>query len=282
MLFRSFDTYFGVNYFSPDITMGAAAALTGGGLGPLARAGAAAAAIAETLGGAQLIADVKAAVVASDSIFLNAVIAECEFGPSPTGARGATGMTGPTGTSGTDGARGATGMTGMTGMTGPTGVSGTDGQNGARGATGMTGMTGMTGPTGVAGAGSPIVFNTGTGTLSTGPAVTTSFVGLGSAIAGTGGDTTARVVMPTDGTINSLYIVLSGTPGSGKSYTFTVIQNGVVTSLNCMITGTVDTTCSDLGNSFGVLAGDTISIRSVAAGTPAGRTAAASVLLSPP
>lgn len=86
----------------------------------------------------------------------------------PTGPTGPTGLTGPTGPTGPTGATGAAStVTGPTGSTGPTGATGATGA--ASTVTGPTGSTGPTGPTGATGAASTVTGPTGS-TGPTGPA----------------------------------------------------------------------------------------------------------------
>ena len=81
-----------------------------------------------------------------------------DTGPAgPTGATGATGAQGPQGIQGETGPAGPTGATGATGATGPTGPTGPQG---------ATGATGPQGPSGVVAATSPIVYDSGTQTIS--------------------------------------------------------------------------------------------------------------------
>lgn len=77
----------------------------------------------------------------------------------PTGPAGATGATGATGAAST--VTGPTGSTGATGPTGPTGATGA-----ASTVTGPTGSTGPTGPTYVQNVTTPILYDSGTKTLS--------------------------------------------------------------------------------------------------------------------
>jgi len=92
--------------------------------------------------------------------------------PGPTGPTGPTGaasvVTGPTGPSGAAGAASTvTGPAGATGATGATGAASTvTGPTGATGSTGATGPTGATGATGVVTATDPIVYTSGTQTVS--------------------------------------------------------------------------------------------------------------------
>jgi hypothetical protein len=81
----------------------------------------------------------------------------------------------------------------------------------------------------------------------------------------TNGNATASI----SGTLSNFSVVLSGTPGGGNSYTFTVRVNGVATALTCNATGT---TCSS--DAFvSVTAGDTINVEIVANSTPTARNA---------
>lgn len=82
-------------------------------------------------------------------------------------------------------------------------------------------------------------------------------------------------VCSTAGTIDSLYVKLSGAPGtggSGKSYTFTLRKNGVDTALTCTITDTA-TTGNDTGHSVSFAAGDILTIGVTPANTPTARNA---------
>lgn len=83
---------------------------------------------------------------------------------------------------------------------------------------------------------------------------------------GTEGDCSAPC--PVAGTFSKLYIALSAAPGGGKSYIFTLMKNGVATALTCTITGAVATTGSDTSNSVAVVAGDLLSIKGDATGSP--------------
>ncbi len=65
--------------------------------------------------------------------------------------------------------------------------------------------------------------------------------------------------MPVAGTVSDFYVILNGSPGSGKSFTFVVRKNGANTPVTCTISGTA-TTGSDLTNSVSFAAGDRISI----------------------
>jgi hypothetical protein len=83
-----------------------------------------------------------------------------------TGATGATGPQGPQGDQGIEGVKGDTGDTGPAGPTGATGPQGPQGIQGETGPQGATGATGPQGPSGVVAAISPIVYDSGTQTIS--------------------------------------------------------------------------------------------------------------------
>lgn len=74
-------------------------------------------------------------------------------------------------------------------------------------------------------------------------------------------------VVSTVGTFNTLNISIATAPGASKSWTFVVRKNEINTTLTCAISGTA-TSCSDLVNSFSVVAGDRITIKVTPSGTP--------------
>jgi hypothetical protein len=80
-------------------------------------------------------------------------------------------------------------------------------------------------------------------------------------------ETDSQIIVPTAGTINNLYVKLSNTPGSTKSFQFTLVQNGSTTTLDATVSGT-GTTASDTTHSVSVAAGDTLTMRSVPTNTP--------------
>ncbi len=115
------------------------------------------------------------------------------------------------------------------------------------------------------------------GTIS---ATVTDFMSIGHFIPPNATENLVSDVFPAAGVIDQMQCWLNGAPGtasSGKSYAFTVIQNGNTgspTSLACTITDTA-TTAQDLnaGHAVTVAALDTISIQSVPTGTPSVRQA---------
>lgn len=70
-------------------------------------------------------------------------------------------------------------------------------------------------------------------------------------------------------TIDNLRVVIPTAPGTGKSWAWTIMQNGVATSLTCTIADT-NTSAQDLnaGHAVSFAAGDLISIRETPSGTP--------------
>lgn len=107
--------------------------------------------------------------------------------------------------------------------------------------------------------------------ITLGTAATTYLSVMGSNVPGT---TLANLdqVVPAAGTISRIFIELNNSPGSGKSYAFTLLKNGSTTALTCTVSDT-GTTCNDTGNSVSFAAGDTIALQSVPSGTPTARTA---------
>lgn len=79
------------------------------------------------------------------------------------------------------------------------------------------------------------------------------------------------------GKLTNFYVELHGSPGAGKSYTFTLRINGVDTALVVAIADAA-TSGSDLVNEVNVSAGDLLSISCVPAGTPTARKARWSML----
>jgi len=89
-----------------------------------------------------------------------------------------------------------------------------------------------------------------------------------------------QIVVPTSGTLKSLYNTLSAAPGLGKSYQYTLMVNGVASSLQTTIANSA-TTANDTVNTVSVSAGDTITLRCVPSGTPSSATPSFSMLFAP-
>jgi hypothetical protein len=76
--------------------------------------------------------------------------------------------------------------------------------------------------------------------------------------------------MPTAGTISNFYVRLTGSPGTGNNYIFTVRKNGSSTTVTCTVSDST-TSCTDTGHSVSFVAGDTIDIMSVPNSNPTGQ-----------
>ena len=74
-----------------------------------------------------------------------------------------------------------------------------------------------------------------------------------------GTESNRKQLISAPGKLKNLYVQLSGTPGGGGIYTFTLMVNGANTTLEVAITG--GTTGSDVSSEIDVSAGDEVSIR---------------------
>lgn len=82
-------------------------------------------------------------------------------------------------------------------------------------------------------------------------------------------ETQASGIIPTSGTLDSLYVTSGVAPGAATSFTFTLYLNGVSQgSSACAISGASATSCSVTGLSIAVVAGDLVSTEAVPSGTP--------------
>lgn len=79
-------------------------------------------------------------------------------------------------------------------------------------------------------------------------------------------------LVSTPGTLRNLRVALTGPPGAGNSYSFTVRKNGADTGLTVTISDS-DTDGSDLSNSVTVVAGDRITLKMVPTSTPTAQQA---------
>jgi hypothetical protein len=149
---------------------------------------------------------------------------------------------------------------------GPTGA---DGDPGPAGPTGV-GETGATGPSGT----SVVIGGTGATQLS---AAATNFVAAG-AFAVNISQTVVAAPIPSGGPVTNLQVRLTGNPGAGKTYTFTVIRNGAATGLTCLVTGGTATTCTATDATVWA-AGDTISLQATPTSNPTQRSVAWSVTI---
>ncbi len=82
--------------------------------------------------------------------------------------------------------------------------------------------------------------------------------------------TESNVSVPSSvsGTLGTLEVKLGAAPGSGASYTMTVMQNGTPGAVTCTVSGATATTCTDLVDTVSIVAGDTVSLRVVPSGGP--------------
>ncbi len=100
------------------------------------------------------------------TLFLATSVFAADSGNRAGGPPGPQGIQGIQGIPGTNGTNGSNGSAGATGATGPQGIQGIAGATGSAGSTGATGATGATGPSGVVAATAPILYNSGTQTVS--------------------------------------------------------------------------------------------------------------------
>ena len=164
----------------------------------------------------------------------------------PQGAQGPQGATGPQGDAGPQGATGDTGSQGPQGTQGPQGPQGTQGPQGATGSAGAT----------------PAIFG-GSGGSNLG-ASSTHYVGVG--VTNTN-EAVSQVPAPRSGTLGNLYVKLGNSPGTGKSYAFTVRVGGSDQTITITVSDSA-TTGSDTSHTVSVAAGDLICIKSAPTGTP--------------
>jgi len=156
---------------------------------------------------------------------------------------------------------GATGPIGPTGATGPIGATGATGADGATGVTGANGATGPIGPTGATNTMQNIFL--ASGNISTVGNTTVYLNQCGNSASVIGGS----LLMTSNGVISNMYVLLNAAPGGVTTRTFTLMLNGVATTLTCTIVGT-DITGNDLVNSVAVTTGDYITVRCSVTGSP--------------
>jgi hypothetical protein len=94
-------------------------------------------------------------------------------------------------------------------------------------------------------------------------------------------ETDSEIIIPTGGTISDFYVKLSSTPGTSKSYQFTIMQNGSASAIDLTLSGAVGSG-SDTTNSISVSAGDVITIRCIPTNTPISQTSMAFGLVFTP
>jgi len=87
-------------------------------------------------------------------------------------------------------------------------------------------------------------------------------------------------LMPTAGTISSLYVQLSANVGAGATQIITLMKNGAATALTVTISAGASTG-NDTGHSVSFVAGDTVSLRSTVTGAPGTPVATWSTIWTP-
>lgn len=186
------------------------------------------------------------------------------------------------GSDGATGAKGDTGAAGATGAPGPTGATGAQGPAGATGATGAQGVQGVAGPTGATGAVGPMIYLVGIQwngaafvagdnatyfpPISTPPLVYGNTTG--SILPNNTTETNAEWVAHKAMTASNFSCWLGTAPGAGKTNTFTMRQNEVDSALTLSITGPARS-AADTTHTISLAAGDRLSLKRTASGTPA-------------
>jgi hypothetical protein len=76
------------------------------------------------------------------------------------------------------------------------------------------------------------------------------------------------------GTLSNFTVTISGSPGGGNSYAFTLMVNGSATGISCTI-NQPNTSCTDATapTSLVLAPGDTVNVQAVPAGPPTARSA---------
>jgi collagen type VII alpha len=185
-------------------------------------------------------------------------------GSGPSGPTGPTGPTGPAGADGPTGLTGAQGPQGVQGVQGPIGFTGAQGPQGVQGPQGLTGAQGPTGT-------NASIIGGGTGGSNITSATGTRYLSLFMSQAASTAENDSRQIMPVAGTLSNFNVYLTIAPDSGggtQGHTYTVLKNGVATSVTCQVQEFA-TTGSDNVNTVTFAAGDTISIKVDIAGSTA-------------
>jgi hypothetical protein len=181
-------------------------------------------------------------------------------------AQGAQGLAGTNGIDGAPGLQGSQGLTGANGTNGSTGATGPQGAQGSPGADGTNGSTGATGPQGVQGL--PASGLTSVTFLSTFDNPTNlavfyqspaSTVGIAAGQATFAGN---FATMPISCTMTGLLVAANNyqTPALDTQLII-VMVNGLNSGMSCSVTTNGNSsTCSDLVDTFPVVAGDAISL----------------------
>jgi len=92
---------------------------------------------------------------------------------------------------------------------------------------------------------------------------------------------TVGSVIPTAGTISNLYFDCTSNAGAGKSWTITLVKNGVDSALTAQVTGATATFAEDTTHSVSVVQGDVVYWKIVPAGTPNNRNPSIGCIFTP-
>ena len=192
--------------------------------------------------------------------------------PGAAGPAGATGLTGPAGPTGLTGPAGPAGTIGATGATGPAGATGAAGPKGDTGPSGPTGAAGATGPAGPAGpTGFVYSFNQLNGDSTTltyfvapnQPTFLSDIDNIAYLQSDPPGELLNAVVLPASCTVTYLKVGAYNYFATGSNTsTFSVLHNGLATSMTCAVTTTTGTksTCADTTHTFSAAGGDTLTL----------------------
>jgi hypothetical protein len=121
--------------------------------------------------------------------------------------------------------------------------------------------------------GSAAICTTGSEVATTTGATAYNVIGGNGASAWNATETNMQTVWATGGTITALYIAQSAASGTGASYTYTVMLNGVAQASSAvLVSGNVATAGNVTGLSIALAPGDTLTIRAVPSGTPSALT----------
>lgn len=204
----------------------------------------------------------------------------------PEGKQGPEGDKGPEGKEGPEGVEGSQGPEGEEGPEGKQGPQGKQGPEGEKGPTGDKGPEGKEGPEGKQGPEGPQGPSGGAeGEIRGGGGDSTVADGMGNRFFGPSIDifseaeTAIQEVLTSGGTVSNLRVYLTGAPGPGNKYTFTVRRDPAgnaapeSTSISCSMNGNgVGSTTCESSATQKFEAGDAISILATESGSPTTRS----------
>ncbi len=196
----------------------------------------------------------------------------------PQGKQGPEGDKGPTGDKGPEGEQGPAGKEGPQGPEGDKGPTGDKGPEGKEGPEGKQGPEGKEGPQGPSGSAAQGEIRGGGGDSTVEDGMSSRFFGP-SVDFFSSTETAIQEVLRSDGTVSDLRVYLTGAPGAGNKYTFTVRNDpagsGAATStaLSCSVSGNgIGSSACESNGTAEFDAGDAISILATESGSPTTRT----------